>query len=206
MKRAVFVMALLLCAAPLAAQERSVEFTLWGSMVEMQGDSTLADTFETDFDSGSGFGLSAGFFLTERFAVELAAFSLSADASFSHPDIGEFDMGEAELFPISLGVQFHFAGQGRFDPYVGAGAAYVLVDDFESDDLTNLGVGTVEADDEVTYYVNAGLGFMFTDGFGLALDARYIPFESTTTASVAPGEEDIEFTPLVYSAGLRFRF
>ncbi|MHB0968386.1 MAG: OmpW/AlkL family protein [Thermoanaerobaculia bacterium] len=193
-------------AAPAFAQDSPVDFTIWGSWVDMQGSNDLGNGFETDLESGSGFGVSTNIFLTDRLSTEIAIFALRSDAALTLDGAFPIDLGRVDLLPVSVGVQFHPAGTSRFDPYIGAGVAYVMADDLESTDLDNVGIGTIEIDDEVTWMANAGLGFLFTDSFGVALDARYMPFEPASKSSLTGGKQDLELTPLVVSAGLRFRF
>lgn len=192
--------------APLAAQDRNVDLTLWGSWADIQGTNRLNESFETEFDSGEGFGLSVNIFLTERFSTEIAAFSLGSDAALTFEGNTPISLGSVDLIPVSAGLQFHPLRQSRFDPYLGAGAAYVMADNMESGDLEDLGIGEIELDDEFTYYLNAGAGFHFTPGFALVVDGRYIPFEPTSRSTVTGVEEDLDLTTLVLSAGLRFRF
>lgn len=193
-------------AAPLLAQDKPTELTLWASWVDLQGSNDLNDGFATEFESGEGGGVTINKYLSPRVSLEAGASLLKADATLAFPDVEPLSLGTVDLTPITLGVQFHFMGQGRIDPYVAAGAAYVIAEELKSDDLAAVGLGTIDIDDGVTYYANAGIGFMMTPSFGLALDARYIPFKPTTTSSTTAGEEDLELSPLVVSAGLRLRF
>lgn len=195
-----------LAAVPLAAQDRAVDLTLWASQVDVQGTNRLNEEFETEFESGDGFGLSTNIFLTPRISTEVAAFKLSSDAGLAFAGLPPLSMGSVKLLPLSAGVQFHPAGRSRFDPYIGAGAAYVLADDMESRELTNLGVGALELDNDLTYYVNAGVGFHFMRRLALVVDGRYIPYKPTSRSSVTGGQEDLDLTTLFLSAGLRFRF
>lgn len=194
-----------LAAVPLAAQDRTADLTLWASQVDVQGSNTVADSFETDFESGDGFGVSFNVFLTPRISAEVSAFKVSSDATLLFGDI-PFSMGSAGMTPITAGVQYHFAGQSRIDPYVGAGAAYVLGGKLKSTDLDSLGTGTIQLDDEFTYYANAGIGVRLFRGISLVVDGRYLPYEPNTVASKTGGEEELDLTSLILSAGLRFRF
>jgi outer membrane protein W len=207
MKSVAVAFALVLAlAVPAAAQDRPVDFTIWGTWVDMQGSTTFEDGLETEFDSGEGLGISTNIFVTDRLSAEVAVFALTSDAFLNFEDFDQLELGAVDLVPVTAGLQYHFLGSSRFDPYVGGGAAYVMAEELESDDLDGVGLGTIELDDEFTWFVQAGLGFQFTDHFGLALDARYIPYEPGTESSVTGGEEDLEITPLLASVGLRFRF
>ncbi len=199
-----FALLLLLAATPLMAQGHPVEWTLWGSMVNPQGSNDLGD-FSIETDNGVGLGLSANFYLTERLSTEIGVFGLSFDADMQFQDI-EFKMDAVELIPVTLGLQYHFVPESRWDPYVGAGAAWVSASDVQSTDLDNLGVGAIDLDDEVSWFANAGVGYRLGDHFGLALDVRYIDYGPTSTSKATGATEELELSPLVTSLGLRVRF
>lgn len=199
-----FALLFLLAATPVLAQGRPVEWTLWGSMVTPQGSNDLGD-FSIETDSGVGVGLSANFFITDRLSTEFGVSWLSADAEMSFEDI-EFDMDSVEMIPVTLGLQYHFVRESRWDPYAGAGVAWVSAEDIQSSDLDNLGVGAIELDDEVSWFANGGLGYRFGEQFGLALDVRYIDYGPTSTSKVTGATEELELSQLVTSLGLRVRF
>lgn len=203
-----FTLLLLLVAAPVLAQDRPVDWTLWGTFADIQGDNELGDGFTLDADSGLGLGLSANFFMTERFSVELAIFTIDSEVEMTFDQIEdlEYDLRNIDILPVTLGLQYHFAGESRWDPYFGAGAAWISASDLQSDDLDNLGRGTVEIDDEVTWFANLGLGYRFGEQVGLAFDVRYMPYEPTSTSLVTGGEEELELSPFMASLGIRVRF
>jgi outer membrane protein W len=198
---------LFLCAAlPLAAQGRNIHVTVFYSQAEMQGENDFGDGFETEFDDGRGYGASANLSIGRFFSVEAAAFSLRADSQLVFEDAAAFDLGSLNLTPISLGGQFHVLGSSRFDPYVGGGIAYVLGDDFFTSDLEFAGVGRIELENEFTYYINAGIAFQISEGFGIVIDGRQIQYEPNTRSAATGVEQELEITPRILSAGLRLRF
>lgn len=204
MKRVVFACLIALVAVPLLAQGHDRTLTAWVSRVELES-TQFDDDFETDFDSGLGYGISANYFLTNHFSAELSLFTLRSDAELSLANEVALDLGRAELVPLSLGAQFHPL-KSRFDPYVGGGAAYVMADELFSADLEAVGLGPIELEDKVTWYANAGVGFQITQGLGLAIDARYFAYETKSTSGVTGVSQDLKLSPLVLSAGLRLRF
>ena len=208
MKSAFATLLLVLAATPLFAQERRTTLTVWASQVSYEGENELVPDFTTEFDDGNALGASVNFFMTRHFSVEASVFGIRSDARLIFEDAAELDLGKIDLVPITLGAQFHFLGQSRFDPYVGAGGAYVMADDLNSRDLDVLGLGRIELENELTYYLNAGVGVQITEGFGIVVDGRMIPYEttSTSTAPTRPGSEDLDFSPRILSVGLRFRF
>lgn len=193
-------------AFPLAAQRRATHITVFASQVDMDGDSDFDSAFETDFDEGEALGLAASFGLTPHFSLEAAAFAMRADAGLLFEGTAPFDLGTLNLAPITVGAQFHILGNRRIDPYIGAGGAYVLTENLYSPDLEAVGLGRIELENGLTYYYNAGIAFQLTEGFGLVLDARYIPFETESRSSVTGVEQDLDLSPRILSAGLRLRF
>lgn len=201
--------ALLFCASTLAAQDRNVKISIFVSQAEMQGETNFGDEFQTvipEFDDAEGFGVSANAFFGSHFSVEGAVFNLRSDTSLMFDDTIGIDLGTMNLTPITLGVQFHLLGDSRFDPYVGAGGAYVIGDDLLSQDTEAAGLGRIELENQATYYLNAGLAFQITEGFGLIIDGRQIQYEPSSRSSVTGIEQDMEITPRILSAGVRLRF
>lgn len=204
MKTLKWLLVVLFAALPLFGQDRNVRITVFASQVSMD-EAELDEEFDTEFDDGTGFGLAASAPINRFLGVEAAIFSLRNESRLLFQGEAPFELGRADLVPIMVGVQAHLTGGRRFDPYIGAGGAYVIASDLYSEDLDVVGIGRIEVDSEFTYYLNAGIGFDFTDRFGLAVDGRFIPFEPSTQA--AAGEEvELDLSPTVISAALRFRF
>jgi outer membrane protein W len=199
-----FVVLLLVSAPLLFAQERDVEFTIWASQVEMEGDSDLGD-FELDADDGNALGLSANMGINRWFSVEGSVFGIRSDAVLGFEDTG-LDLGSVDLVPFTLGAQVHFLGDSRIDPYIGAGAAYIVADDLSSSELDTLGLGRIELDNEITYYYGAGVGIRIAGGFGLTVDGRQIQYEPTSRSTVTGVEQELDLSPRLLSIGLRLRF
>jgi outer membrane protein len=205
-----------LFALPAFAQTRSVDLTGYVSWVDPNGngafDRASLDDIDVDFESETGYGLGLNVFFTDRFSVEFAATSVESDVAFesSNPLVPAFTGGSLEMIPITATLQWHFNPEGRFDPYVGAGAAYVLFDDLDGrDDIDDIDLDAIEFEDDAGFVVNAGASFDITPNFALNLDAKYVPVSSAATAvfSSGPGvESDIDINPLILSAGLSLQF
>lgn len=209
MKKIVAVL-LILAAAPLLAQDRDMTIAAWVSQVDMQGENEFPNgfgNFETEFDDGTAIGLSVNRFFTPMISVEASVFSIRSEASLliQNTDL-PISLGKVNLTPITIGAQLHLAGRSRFDPYVGAGGAYVLAGDLHSPDLETGARGRLELDDKLTWYANAGIGVGIVRGLALVADGRYLAYETSSRSTVTGGEEDIDFTPLLLSLGLRFQF
>ncbi len=197
---------LLLAALPLAAQDRNIQLTVFFSRAQMQGDNDFGNGFASDFDDGTGYGASANMFFGRYFSVEASVFSVRSEGTLVLDSQPVVNLGNMSLTPISLGVQFHPLAQSRFDPYVGGGASYVMGDDLLTEDLEFAGVGAIELENAVGYYINAGIGIQISEGFGVVIDGRQIQYEPSSRSAVTGVEQDLELTPRILSAGLRLRF
>ena len=201
---------LIFAAAPLLAQDRDMTIAAWVSQVDMQGENEFAAeglTLASEFDDGTAIGLSVNRFFTPMISVEASVFSIRSDVNLLIQDTDlPISLGKVNLTPVTIGAQLHLAGRSRFDPYVGAGAAYVLAGDLHSPDLEIGARGRLELDDKVTWYANAGIGVEIVRGFAVVADGRYLAYETSSRSTVTGAEEDIDFTPLLLSLGLRFQF
>lgn len=196
---------LLFVSAPLFAQERNIHLTIWGSQVDMEGDTDLGD-FEADFDDGKALGVSANYGLNRWFSVEGSVFLIRSDATLGFED-ASLELGAVDLVPFTLGGQVHFLGESsRIDPYIGAGGAYVVADDLSSSDLDTLGLGRIELENQATYYLNAGVGIRIAGGFGITVDGRQIQYEPSSRSTTTGVEQDLDLSPRILSVGLRLRF
>ena len=207
--KAAFAAVLLFCASTVAAQDRNVKISIFVSQAEMQGETDLGDEvfpMIPEFDDGEGFGVSANMFFAPHFSVEGAVFNVRSDTALALDETVGVNLGTLNLTPVTLGAQFHPLGSSRFDPYIGAGAAYVIGDDLLSQDTEAAGLGRIELENQATYYFNAGLAFQISEGFGLIIDGRQIQYEPESRSSVTGVGRDMEITPRIYSAGVRLRF
>ena len=203
-----------LVTVPMSAQGRFFDLTGYASWVDTSSEGTFdedsADPIDINFDGTLGYGIAANIFFGERISTEFAIMRVENDVQFRQRAVANANADtQAELMPITGVLQFHFIPNGAIDPYVGVGAAYVLIDDVDApDELNNIDFESIDFDDDVGLAVNAGLGIRLTNNFGLTLDAKYVPLESSARAVSTVGEQDVTFdmNPVILSAGLSLRF
>jgi len=208
----------LFIAAPLSAQyqyqqSRSTDFTVWYSIVEPAADSDYRFTNlnSIDLDSEKGYGAALNIFWSSRFSTEFAAYTYKP-AAYSRGDFEgpPVSFGELKMIPITGTLQFHFAPNGRFDPYIGAGVAYVLFDNLKSrDDLGDIDFDSINFEDDYGYVANVGFSFDMTPSIALNVEGKYVPIESAATAVFpdAPGQNfQFKVNPLILSAGISLQF
>ena len=200
---------LVLTAVPMSAQSRSFDLTAYAAWVDTSSEGTFNedDPVDISFDGTLGYGIGANVFWGGRISTEFAIVRVDSDVSFD--DGVTTDDATAEMMPVTGVLQFHFAPDAMIDPYIGAGAAYVLIDDVDRpDELPNLDFERLDFNDDVGLALNAGIGIRFAQNFGLTLDAKYVPLESSATAVTTTGDEEVRFdiNPVILSAGLSWRF
>ena len=207
------VLAILLLA-PSAYAQRFVDITANAVWLDPTGGGSfeeLEDPTEIDFDADFGYGAAVNFFIGDRVSIELAAARVEPESRLTRRRAAGVPIitgGNLEITPLTATLQFHFAPNGFIDPYIGAGAAYVLYDfseEAETDDIDQ-----IDFDDDVGFAVNAGVGIRLGSNFGLNFDAKYVPIESNATAVIIGQNEEaqgtIEVSPIIISAGLSLRF
>lgn len=213
----VFLVLLMFVAVPMSAQDRGFDLTGYVAWVDTSSEGTFEDDpgpgdvfngVDVSFDGTMGYGLAANVFFSDRISAEFAIVRVDSDVQFRQRAVANGNT-QAEMMPITAVLQFHFAPNGRFDPYIGAGAAYVLIDDVDTpDELNNIDFESLDFDDDVGLALNAGLGIRLTNNLGLTLDAKYVPLESSARAVAAVGNQEVKFdiNPVILSAGLSLRF
>jgi outer membrane protein W len=208
MRYAVAAVLALFLSTPVFAQ-RSFDVTVNYVWLDATGAGEFEDIDETEFDfddAATGFGAAANVFFGDRISAEFAIANVSAEASARRRAVGG-GTADVDIMPVTAVLQFHFAPNGFIDPYVGAGAAYVLFDDFESQGVSNL--DRIDLQDDVGLAINAGLGFRLGGRFGAVIDAKYIPLEANATAVNVTGPETegrFDISPIIISAGVSLRF
>ncbi len=197
-------------ATPVLAQQRFFDLSanaVWVDPTNEGSFKDLADPATIDFDPSVGYGASANIFFSDRFSVELAISRVKTDTTIRRRAVSS-PGGELEMMPVTAVVQWHFAPNGFIDPYIGAGAAYVLFDDVKDNGLS--GLDQIDLKDDAGLAVNAGLGFKLGNRFGIVLDGKYVPLESNAKAVVLgtgeTSEGKVDISPIIVSAGLSLRF
>lgn len=213
--RGVLFVVLVFAAAGVFAQDRSVDVSAFASWVDPTGDGTVnrnaVDEVGVDFDHAMGYGAAVNVFWGNRVSTEFAIASYKPEATLrsSNPAIPAFT-GDLNMIPITAILQYHFMPDGRIDPYIGAGAAYVMFDNLNSpSDVGGLGFSSIDFKDDVGLALNAGLSIDITPNFAIVGDAKYVPVKSSAKAvyTTGPGEgTDIDINPFMISAGVQFQF
>lgn len=210
-------LALVACASPLLAQQGRFDVLVTGQWVNrIGGDDSRqlapGETFRAEFETGSGLGFGLNYFFADQWSLEVkgAAFRSGLQLRGQGSDFSYvLDLGGANIFPVTALLQHHFKRRGSWEPYVGAGISYIIVQDVESDRLEQLGVERLEFGEQSGLVAAVGSSFWFADSWAVIGDLRYVPISSeaeTRFVGTEPTSSDFEVTPLIVSAGIRYSF
>jgi outer membrane protein len=188
----------------LSLNAQSNDLGVWIATSKL-GETTEGDS-EVSFDNGEGFGVSFNHFWTPNISTEFSATALSHEGEVTINGTPAFDLGSLDLIPITATVQLHFARNARLSPYVGAGVSYVMADDMESENLQAVGIDRIETDSKVGWVAQAGVNIGLSPRFAVAVDGRYIAYSPDSAAAGDPEPTTLELDPLVFSAGVKFRW
>jgi len=163
------------------------------------------------FDSKAGYGLALNVFVSPRLSAEFGASVVEPDARFVSvvdPTVGT--TSKVRMIPFTGVLQLHLGG-GGFDPYIGAGVAYVTFDRVDNvGDLRHVNIDKINFKDDYGYAGNVGFNFEFSKNLALNVDAKYVPLRSgvrvSSNSGVVTSGSDVKINPLIISAGLGLRF
>jgi len=182
------------CAAPAFAEEPSNIFRGGLQYVWVEGNTTYEfDGIDVAVDSDPGFG----FYLAYEYRMQMMGIEMSAAYS-GHDGTGsvsDFDkstkqvLGEFNMIPVSVALNFHVLGRSWFDLYLGPVVGYYFMSD--------------ELDNAFGYGAQIGADWNLSDQ-GLALNTalKYM----FVSADLKNLNADYDVDPLSLQVGLSYRF
>lgn len=145
-----------------------------------------------------------GYYLTKNIAIAAAGgyppkFSVVASGSLA----GLGTAGKMTGGPAGLLVQYHFNPEGKVQPYVGAGASFLVV--FGTDDGV---MQSLKAKSAVGTALQVGSDFMISDRWGAFVDVKkaFVDTVATGTLGGAPVRAKVTVDPVVSNVGVTYRF
>lgn len=165
---------------------------------------------EVDVDSQTGLGLTAGYFVTDRIAVELlASTQFEHDLAIDGGALNGTELGSVKHLPPTLSAQYHFDTGSQFRPYVGVGINYTIFSDEKVDSqAAAVGVTDIDVDNSVGLAGQVGVDYELGNGWLLNAGVRYIDIEAETEIKTATGSTkvDVDIDPWVTNIGIGYRF
>jgi outer membrane protein len=145
-----------------------------------------------------------GYFFTPELAVSFTGgfpprIKVEADGTMNGMGL----VGRSTYGPMTLTAHYHIQGFGRFQPYLGLGAAFMYVFDRSDGLMTRL-----EIDNAAGVALQAGADFMIDNHWGLFVDVKkaYLRTEARGFLGPAPVKADVTLDPAVVHAGVTYRF
>jgi len=204
---------LLTLAVTVSAQD--AEWRQGGRLLYVTGGTTSQEVGETGgrLDLGAGFGaeyLAVARF-SEMFSAEFSIGATAQDLTVVGDEIccGGIDGGRVWLFPLTALGQFHIPIYGKWDPYVGIGAAWTIPYYKLSNDLENTEVEDIDFKGRLGLAAQAGVNYTLNNRWFANLDVRYLGVSLEAEVSLDDGEVDtvdLDIKPWVIGFGFGYRF
>jgi outer membrane protein W len=209
MKPLLSALALLLLAAPAMAQ-RALEL-----IVDAEGVRRTADDVEfapgrtrfvPTFATGGGVGAGLNLWLSGRVSVEAKVAGVESHLTVRTAGsdfVVNTDLGRAQIYPVTVVVQWHPMEHGTLRPYLGIGAAHIILRDIERRSDLN-----VRFRDPTGLVLDGGFRLRFSSRWSAIADARYVAIETRTRATFigTTAATELHVRPVVVSVGAAYRF
>lgn len=152
------------------------------------------------------------YMLTPHIGTELIVATTKHKASGRTGTTGTIGkLASTWVLPPTLTLQYHFAPEAKFRPYVGAGVNYTIFYSEKASKGLETAVGNtkVRMKSSFGYALQAGVDIPLTDRTFLNLDVKYIDIDTTTrlaTTAIGTQRVKVHLDPLVVGVGFGMRF
>jgi len=196
---------LVVVSGSVLAEKGKVSIAARGSLVAMNGSTTVdADNgVKINFDSGWGAAVGVGYGFTDRIEGEVAVSYLRSKGALDIFGAKALDLGKLEMIPVSAMVKVHPLCPGPIDLWLGAGGAWVWISDLDSPDLSASGLGRVEVKSRAAFVAGLGLDVRIAPRVWFGVEGRYLPLKVDSHGASGTNQE-LKLNPVVVSAGFRF--
>jgi outer membrane protein W len=205
-------------AVPVFAADHVFDLTGWAAWVDPNSKDTFNSTspsqsFKVNFNGKLGYGIGANIHFGRHMSTAFDMVQVRPDVTVRPRAVGGASLfaNGSRMTALTGVLQWHFAPGGTIDPYLGAGAAYVLFDKtnvFGSPTLSQINVK-----DDAGLALNAGVSFRITRMLALTADGKYVPLKAAANAVTTPGTNTVlpvvlhvKINPVIFSGGLTLRF
>lgn len=192
-----------------AAEMEEGSLTPW--QVRLRGiavvpqDSASITPIGGDIDIETAFApeLDITYFLSDHVALELVLTITHHDVQAPGTTLGNLNLGEVNLLPPTLSVQYHFLPHAQFRPYVGVGVNYTK---FWYEHAPGGTVTNIDYSDTIAFAAGAGMDIGLNKHWMLNLDVK--KYYMTTDVAINGGaiNADVDIHPWLIGVGLGYRF
>lgn len=139
------------------------------------------------------------YFVTDNIALELIAATTKHDVTHS----SGLGLGEVNLLPPTLTLQYHLMPKERLSPYVGAGVNYTI---FYNEDAPGGAVTSIDYDNAFGFALQAGVDYAVADNWYLNVDVKKIFLSTDVSINGGAITADVDLDPWVVGFGVGYRF
>ena len=152
-------------------------------------------------NSNATLSIGGACFVTPNLAIDLlGALPFEHDIKLAANGV---KVGSTRQLPPTLGVQYHFAPAGKFDPYVGAGLNYTFF--FSTKSTGPLAGARIDLGSSVGLAAQIGGDFHLANNWVLGVDIRYVKISSAAKLNGASlGDVNIDPTVFGLTIGKKF--
>lgn len=179
------------------------------------GAGTMTSSADLKVDDNVIPELDFSYYITKNIAAELIlALGTKHDVKVrgdALTTVGDQNLGEVNLLPPTLTLQWHFRPDQTFDPYIGAGINYTHMLDRNLKFSRNALAGTKIKIDSDSWGLVAQAGFdvNLKDGWLINADVKYVQIDTDVKAKLASGWtkiDSLDINPWVIGIGVGKRF
>jgi outer membrane protein len=159
------------------------------SDLSIAGDATVSNALVPEVDITH--------YITPNIGVEVIA----AIAPHTLQLNGSTDLGDTVILPPTITVQYHFAPDAAFNPYIGAGVNYSTF--FNTDTAT--GFNDLKVSGGFGTALQAGFDYWLNDHWGVNIDAKklWLNVDARVNGTVTA---DVDLNPWILGAGVAYHF
>ena len=190
-------------AGAVAAQEEKSPWQIRVRAIDVapEESSTTSIGGEARVDSSIVPELDITYFWTDNWATELILATSKHDERAVGTQLGDVDLGHTWALPPTLTLQYHFAPDEKFRPYLGAGINYTI---FHSDDAGDL--DSIDYDNGFGFALQAGADIAIDDNWAFNLDVKKLWLNTDVSINGGAVTADVDLDPWVFGAGFAYRF
>lgn len=160
---------------------------------------------EVTVEDATSLGITLTWMVTGRLGVGvLGAWPFEHDIEGAGALAGTGKIAEVRHLPPTVTLQYHFAPQARFRPWVGAGVNYTNFFDEKTAGVIE-GVD-IELDDSWGWALEAGVDFALGEDWYLSGQAWYVAIDTEATLGADLGSIQVDIDPWVFMVGAGRRF
>jgi len=147
--------------------------------------------------------LDISYFFSPNWAAELILATTKHDVSARNTAAGDIDVGSVRVLPPTLTLQYHFAPENKFRPYLGAGINYTV---FYDDNPAGGVVKVARYKDGFGYAAQAGVDIDINQEFFFNLDVKKLWLNTEVDINKGAILADVDLDPWVLGIGFGYRF